>query len=188
MSKRNSRADRKHIKWLEDQLAKERKRKGSRRAAVFFGTIAIVGFVLSFQFLWPRMTLDADPSSFDPRDPHPLQFKLTNTGFISLNDVQIDLGLCFVQTDGPLIRIDPIPCSPTWLRFAQLHVDTRTRDQKYTFRIDDALTAEKPVSLTAADFILKVNYRPGYWPTLWETQFRFFTRPERDGKLSWQSQ
>jgi hypothetical protein len=89
--KRNSRIDRKRIKWLESQLAKSRQRKPM--GGGFLAWISVISFVVGLLFFWPRMTVEAT-GPIDPKNPRPIPFKLTNAGFVSLVDVQPVLGVC----------------------------------------------------------------------------------------------
>lgn len=140
--------------------------------------------------LWPRMTVDPEGYS-DPSQSSFLSFRLTNTGTITLTNVQPVLYPCSVRFRHPKnppsdSRGHPT-CNgpfkdgfspPTW------HTKALSMDEKQTLRFDDYVN-QLGLIIEYADVAIGIKYQPWILPWTSEKQFRFVTRKEPDGKLSW---
>ncbi|MGO8952084.1 MAG: hypothetical protein ACLP1W_19250 [Rhodomicrobium sp.] len=152
--------------------------------------VATVGFVAAAVTFLPRVTVDPE-GSLDPSSPYPISFRITNTGIIPLSDVQPILGICEFVVDIPKRMVDrcngplqsklvPFPAS-IW------HVNRLAMDEKYSIRLDDFLKIASSATFGGANISIIIEYRPWILPLHREKEFRFITRLESDGKLSWLS-
>jgi hypothetical protein len=183
----------KHIRQLEKELAEERARKPSRTSKAAKTLIAFLSFALGclgLLIFWPRMTVD--PGGDLDVVGRKMSFKVTNTGFTTLHEVQPILGLCQIAFGG---KLDPkYQCGGplgSKLLPAMLKIGTLTMDEKQSFRFDDGFQ-NTPNEPFAADISVIIRYEPAYlsWLCLaltCEKEFRFETRDEQGGKISWQS-
>jgi len=153
----------------------------SRLFAGFLAICTIVGLIV----FWPRLIVEA-VGQIDPLRPFPITFKITNTGFIPLDSVQPAIGLCDFWTGSP--KNLPDQCNGplgSYLQMPQWFVSTLARDETTEVRLDDLFNIIPPAQFGAADISIKVAFNPWIVPIHWQREFRFQTRPERDGKLSW---
>jgi hypothetical protein len=180
-----------HVKQLEKKLSAERLRKPRLLSKASNWLVTIVGLLLgAVALFWPRITVE--PETQVERTGKPMAFKVTNTGWLTLHDVQPLFGLCqltygrpfdkFYVCDGPL---------RSKLRPTTLRAGTLSMDEKFSFRFDDAIDIES-AEFTGADLSVIIQYRPaliGWVCNLveCEREFRFQTRKEVDGKFSWQA-
>jgi len=147
----------------------------------FLAICTIVGLIV----FWPRLIVEA-VGQIDPLRPFPITFKITNTGFIPLDSVQPAIGLCDFWTGSP--KNLPDQCNGplgSYLQMPQWFVSTLARDETTEVRLDDLFNIIPPAQFGAADISIKVAFNPWIVPIHWQREFRFQTRPERDGKLSW---
>jgi hypothetical protein len=153
----------------------------SRLFAGFLAICTIVGLIV----FWPRLIVEA-VGQIDPLRPFPITFKVTNTGFIPLESVQPAIGLCDFWTGSPKNLPDQCngPLGP-YLQMPQWFVSTLARDETTEVRLDDLFNIIPPAQFGAADISIKVAFNPWIIPIHWQREFRFQTRLERDGKLSW---
>ena len=153
----------------------------SRLFAGFLAICTIVGLIV----FWPRLIVEA-VGQIDPLRPFPITFKITNTGFIPLDSVQPAIGLCDFWTGSP--KNLPDQCNGplgSYLQMPQWFVSTLARDATTEVRLDDLFNIIPPAQFGAADISIKVAFNPWIIPIRWQREFRFQTRLERDGKLSW---
>jgi hypothetical protein len=70
----------------------------------------------------------------------------------------------------------------------QWFAGSMAHDESHTFRLADVFDFGR---LGAADISIVIQYYPWWWPRWrslqWSNEFRFFTRVESDGTLSWQT-
>jgi hypothetical protein len=146
----------------------------------FLGFCTALGIIA----LWPRVTIEPE-GQIDPSNPHPIYFKITNTGFVPLRDVDPFIGLCVYFAGEP--RNLPERCEgPLGARFlmSQWHVRWLARDEPTKIRLDDALNIGP--QLGGADISVGLVFSVWMIPLLRvPIEYRFQTHVERDGKLSW---
>lgn len=166
---------------------KERSKWHSRLWAGALAVATLIGGYVAVLTLLPRVTIksasDLDPATTSPIIP----FTIGNTGFIALYDVQPMVGICSIDVagarvpvrfagpncNGPLrARISP----PNW-KASRLEVD-----EKYQIRLDDAF---KGVTITNAEISIVVEFQIWFYPQRIRKEFRFSTRKEANGKLTW---
>jgi hypothetical protein len=183
----------KHIESLEKRLREEKSRRPTRFSKTTGAIITGLGLLLGLAGLlvfWPRITVDPD-GDIDLANQRAMAFKVTNTGFLTLNDVQPLLGLCqmsfgkgfdasFKCSGSISSRLKPLPA----------RVGTLSMDERASFRFDDLI--DGPAPDFKADISVIIEYRPAFvgWICNWtacEKEFRFQTRNEIGGKLSWQA-
>jgi len=153
----------------------------SRLFAGFLAICTIVGLIV----FWPRLIVEA-VGQIDPLRPFPITFKITNTGFVPVESVQPAIGLCDFWTGSP--KNLPDQCNGplgSYLQMPQWFVSTLARDETTEVRLDDLFNIIPPAQFGAADISIKVAFNPWIVPIHWQSEFRFQTRLERDGKLSW---
>ena len=140
---------------------------------------------------WPRLTVEAG-APFDPSKGDPLAFTISNTGFMELRDVEPAVGLCGIGAS-------PIPPCNGPLTTKMSRTNWRVKffeiDEKYTIRVDasgpqstDGLFYFPPgqiVSNMEIEISIVVSYQPWILPIRRTKEFRFGTRQERNGTLSW---
>lgn len=152
---------------------------------VTIGSVIVVGlgFVASVLTLLPRIVVNSGPQ-ID-------QFSITNTGYVPLTNVKPAIGMCKIQMKNRPLMKPMTPCdqyrgvrlSPNSWFMKQLGLD-----EGYTIRLFDAfevLPIQPPFELEEADITIVIGYNPWIIPLRQEAEFRFFTRKENDGSLSW---
>ena len=161
---------------------REQRRLLTKFRAVILFLLGVSG--LSVIGLWPRLTVDPG-GQIDPITLSPIQFTITNTGFLSLSNVRPMLGICQLGFGRPLdssFRCEsPIPSKlvpRAW--FAR----TLARDERHTIRLDDLFNVNPSLPFTGADISIAFSLDLWFIPRPTK-EFRFVTRLERDGKFSW---
>jgi hypothetical protein len=185
-----------HIKALEKRLADEKSRKPSRFSKTAGAIITVLGLLLGcagLSVFWPRLTVDPE-GEIDLKAGRAMVFKVQNTGFLTLHDVQPLLGLCQINIGS---RPDPSHICPGPLGSRMIptymRIGTLSMDEKSSFRLDDLFNGKPPDDDFAADISAIIEYRPAVvgWMICallpCQKEFRFQTRKELDGKLSWQA-
>ncbi len=156
------------------------------------GGIALaIGLPASVVTFLPRISVDVRP--IDPAEPHKTEITIANTGHVSLKNVKPAVGLCRLLIKD-ITHLSEVGCDDKrrvrllrdkdeWFS-KQLDVD-----EKYSIRLDDLLeefpilNVEKSSDFQGADITVIIGYEVWTFPR--ETEFRFFTRKEKDGRLSW---
>jgi hypothetical protein len=64
-------------------------------------------------------------------------------------------------------------------------IKTLARDEATKIRIDDLFNIHAPAKFGAADISIVVTFNPWIVPYRYTIEYRFRTRAERDGNLSW---
>jgi hypothetical protein len=147
----------------------------------------IVGIAAGLVTFLPRMTIDA-VDLVDPSRPWPMHFTIVNTGIIPLTSVQPMLGICELWLGEP--RNLPDRCSGPILSRLAPHSWFAKRlggDKRYTISLDEAFALAPGVKFGGADISIEIRYEPWFLPIERKKEFRFVTRVEGDGKLSWLS-
>ena len=138
----------------------------------------LVGILIVF---WPRVTVESEKSSIDPLNPYAIPFVITNTGFLPLTNVQPAVGVC--ESGEPQALEDLCKGSlQKRLAFKGWFIKKMRMDDKYTMRLDDGLKFEK---FGGANISIVITYQPWFLWFSMEKEFRFFTRLEEDGTISW---
>jgi hypothetical protein len=152
-----------------------------------FAAVLVVCTLLGAVVLWPRVTIEPDEGQIDPSHPYPIAFKITNTGFVQLRDVQPFIGICEFWTGEP--KNLPERCiGSLGSKFAmpQWRVGWLARDEPTKVRFDDLFKITGTAKFGAADISVGVEFYIWYIPWLRiPIEYRFQTRLEQDGKLSW---
>jgi hypothetical protein len=145
----------------------------------------------------PHVTVEpVTPTEFDSSNLSRISFVIANTGVISLTDVQPTLGVCGILMGQQPQEISDWCAGPLTYQFhfQQWFAKTLGVDERYTIRLDDVIALPKTSRpyhfLSAADLSILVHFHPWYlkfWPFNMEREFRFKTKLEADGKLSWEA-
>src|SRR5579862_5091423 len=75
---------------------RNRQERNERRLKFFAAVGAVIAMALGLIVFWPKLTVEAGRFEFDPSNPHPLPFVISNIGFIQLRDVQPTIKHCLV--------------------------------------------------------------------------------------------
>src|ERR1700716_1025305 len=108
-----------------------------------FAAVLVFCSLLALLVFWPRVVVESD-SPFDPASPHPIAFKITNTGFVALRDIQPALGICALWFGEP--KNLPDRCAGSLGdRFAmpQWRANWLNRDETLKIRLDDLIQPER---------------------------------------------
>jgi hypothetical protein len=140
---------------------------------------AILAFctLLGVIVLWPRITIDPDRSQIDPLHPFPVSFTIRNTGFIPLENLRIDLGLCTIWTGPPMTLPDRCQKVRSYLYKPEWRARRLARDEPFQIRLDDLLNIVPPAELGAADISVRATFYPWIIPYNFQIEHRFQTRP-----------
>lgn len=165
--------------------------------AAFFGPSAVfVGVASGVLAFLPHVVVEpVTPTEFDSSSPSALSFVIANTGPIPLTDVQPTLGVCrILGGQQPQEISDRCPETLPELHFQQWLARKLRVDERYTIRLDDVIAVPKTSRpwhfLSAADLSIVVHFYPwflAFRPFNLEREFRFKTKLEADGKLSWEA-
>jgi hypothetical protein len=60
-----------------------------------------------------------------------------------------------------------------------------SRDESQEIRLEDLLAVKAPAIFGGADISIVLYFQPWFAPIPWSLEYRFQTRLEGDGKLSW---
>jgi hypothetical protein len=167
-----------HKKWQGKP-----KEKTSSFYKAFGYVVAAIGLAASIVTFLPRITVDAG-AQIDPGRPYPIPFTITNTGVVSLTSVQPAIGLCSFWTE---LSTQSSACEKIGVRFLnpQWFVHELRKDEKHVIRLDDLFRVSSPARFGGADISIVISYYPWLIPIKREIEFRFVTRKEMDGMLSW---
>ncbi len=146
----------------------------------------VVTIVSGFFYFLPRVTVE--PSGvYDPSNPSPLTFTISNTNVVPLRDVQPALGVCFIDTDKNRTNQQCNGPAGTKLAFAPWFVKWLDVDEKYQIIIEDALSLGDSTQIQNANITIAVIYTPWFMPSWWRStrEFRFITRKLSNGKIYW---
>ena len=154
-------------------------------ARMMWGVFLAFCTIIGLNALWPRIVVEPI-GQIDPSDPHPIIFKITNTGFMPLWNVQPGFGLCEFATGVP--HNPPERCQKelgSVLIMPQWHVSELSRDEPTEIRFDELISLQPPAKFADADISVVVTFYPWFMPNRMRLEYRFQTRLEEDGKLSW---
>src|ERR1700733_8772501 len=85
--------DREREKQRQPKPLPQKPRRVWTFASKAFAGVLAVCTLLGAVVLWPRVTIEPE-GQIDPSHPYPIAFKITNTGFVPLRDVQPFIGVC----------------------------------------------------------------------------------------------
>jgi hypothetical protein len=167
--------------WADAQAVRRRNR--SLRA---LATAIFVGGAAAALMYLPGVTVEPE-GPLDPSSPYPISFKISDSNFIPLQNVNTYLVICYaVSAPGPPAQ----GCRPpykTRLFKAAWRDHVLASDQSFTIALDDFMRFIAPEKFGGADISIIVEYQPGFIPFRQEKEFRFATVPRVDGKLDWVS-
>jgi hypothetical protein len=164
-------------------------------AAIASFVVASVGFASAVVTFFPRFAVDA-PGPFDPLQPPSMPFTITNNSIIPLWDVQPYIGICkFVWGPefGEVTLKSDHPCDgplDVLFRNPEMFVRRFTTDERLVVRIEEAFRPPYPIRdnhnrMKSAVISIVLEFQPWFIPWHSTKQFRFSTRKEADGELSW---
>jgi hypothetical protein len=112
-------------------------------------------------------------------------FTVTNTGFITLSDVNVSFGLGQMGFGGVRLRQNVVPNFTSLQALSESRGHSLSRDEAYTITLGDFVNGGEPEPLTGADIAIVVQYKPWILPWKCEEVRRFVTKKQTDGKLYW---
>ncbi len=147
--------------------------------------VFVSGAAAALMFL-PGVTVDPE-GPLDPSSPYPISFRISDSNFIPLHNVNAYLVICYAVP----VPVPPAQgCQPpyrTRLFKAGWRDHVLASDRSFTITLDDFMRFIAPEKLGGADISIIVEYQPGIIPLRQEKEFRFATAPRVDGKLDWVS-
>ena len=173
-------------------LPQESPRKSRRYWSIFLralgGMTFCLGLAASVATFLPRITVDSPPQ-IDPLSPYPIPFTITNIGLVPLVNVQPAIGICELWTKRTSESShDSRPCEGSIrgrIMMDKWFIKELRADERHLIRLDDLFHIKPPARFGGADISIIVSYQPWLIPFKREFEFRFFTREEKDGTLSW---
>src|SRR5450631_356540 len=151
--------------------------------------LSILASLVALLSLMPRVSASLPSSPVDPNDILSGSFEVSNTGYIPLKDVSIELASAYIGNpapDGSLRGPFKDDGSPTFgLRFQLAGMN------HHYLGIDDRLTVNPGTQfqgeIGVADIAIVVKYQPWFIPIQREKLFRFILMPDRQGRIYWRS-
>ena len=168
------------LRWLRENL--------TLKDLLIWASVIIGIFAGAFAFL-PRVTVEPS-GAYDPSNPSPITFVITNTNIVPLRDVQVAIGVCYLgfgdqsprqpECNGPaLSHLIFTPWRTEWL-------DT---DEKFLIALEEAMkdSSNPRRQFDTANITIGVYYYPWRVPWFWKPlkEFRFITKRMSDGKIYW---
>lgn len=149
----------------------------------------MTGFAAAILAILPRMTVEPAPG-VDASLPSTTTFTVTNTGPVPLKDVRVLLGVCDIAFNSEPM---PLPANDrcngplgSKLMPTKWSAKSMAVDEKYVVRLDDLFVVRR---YAYASVSIIIQYNPPYLPFdgfRREKEFRFVTKKDPDGKLSWE--
>jgi hypothetical protein len=154
---------------------------------VLWSSVLMTLLAGGFYFL-PRVTVDSS-GPYDPANPSPLTFTVTNTNIVPLRDVHFGIGVCYLDP-APNPHPDCNGPAESRLIFTSWTIKWLDVDEKYQIAIEDAIkvaTASGAQQVQSANITIAVIYTPWRMPSFWKStkEFRFITKRRSDGKIYW---
>ncbi|MGB5873585.1 MAG: hypothetical protein WBG01_09840 [Bacteroidota bacterium] len=152
---------------------------------LLLGIATLLGGMSAAVSFLPRVSISYS-SPVDPVNPFSALFTVKNDNFIPLYNVTAYVGIGQIAMAPAQIDPERIPTlksritRPRW-KWNELRMDEQvTISPAEMFAITDST-----VKLNGADIGIIIIYNPWLWPFRQEKVFRFITRPEKNGRLSW---
>jgi hypothetical protein len=178
-----SRKNREREKQQPPQQPPQKPRRLWTAAKTLFAATLAFCTLLGIAVLWPRITIEPY-GAFDPSSPSPLQFKISNIGFVPLTDIAPRLGICRLAWQGRPALLGPCD-PPRYLVPAGWQHAQMGMDEWYLISLDDAFKTPQPTAFESGDISIYVEYHPWFLPWTRHKESGFFTKKQNDGKLYW---
>jgi len=175
----------------------KRQQRNARWLKFIAAAVAFVSLAGSLIIFWPRIAVKATGSEFDPSNPHPPPFVISNIGVTQLRNVQPMIRLCLiprrpVDTLVPNVPLCNGPPSAPY-RYGPWFKKSLSMHEKYMIRLDAGPGANGSNGLfdfgsgtiSRLEISIIVDYRPWLLPIPCEKVFKFSTRKEENGMLAW---
>jgi hypothetical protein len=150
----------------------------------------------AFYFL-PRVTIDPS-GAYDPSNPSPITFTISNINIVPLRDVQVAICLCYIKAPAGSPQIEfrgaeagrgetPIECNgPAGAKVAgPWFVRWLDTDERYQVALEDAVRLAQIRQSERANITIAVIYSPWWMPWRATKEFRFVAKRRSDGKIYW---
>jgi hypothetical protein len=137
-------------------------------------------------FFLPRVTIESS-GPYDPSNPSPVTFVISNINIIPLRDVQPSIGICYLGILGGN-RMNGANCtgpSESVFDFTRWRIHWLAADEKYQIAIEDVMRLPDARQFDDADITISVTFTPWYMPWHTTKEFRFITTKRSDGKIYW---
>lgn len=144
----------------------------------------LAGGTAAAVLLFPGVTV-APEAPFDPANPYPISFRIADSNFVPLSNVNAYLVICYVAAAPAPVPQRCQSSGKTLLFKAGWRDHSLAADQSFTITLDDFMRFTPPTKFGAADISIMVEYQPWLVPVRQEKEFRFTTLPQSDGKLYW---
>jgi len=173
------------VKWL----------RSATSAFVTWAATVLTIFAGAVVFL-PRITVE--PSGpYDPTNPSPITFTISNANIVPLGDVVAAVGLCELTLPGRLpgggsIILKGAGQCTTGAAMTRLpnpgwHIKWLDADERWQIALEEQFTGSAAAQVENADITISMEYTPWSLPWFWRSskQFRFVTTKRSDGKIYW---
>jgi hypothetical protein len=147
-------------------------------------------------FFFPRVTVESS-GPYDPSNPSPITFTISNINIVPLRNVQFAIGLCYITPPERGITLrggdsgsgtNPLECNGpagTKIVFMPWTIKWLDTDEKYQVALEDAIKVDLTKQIETANITIAVIYSP--WRMFWRNtkEFRFITKKLSDSKVYW---
>lgn len=144
--------------------------------------------LLGALFFLPRVSVETS-GPYDPSNPTPISFTITNSNIIPLRNFQAGVGLCFLKFM-PLSGDEPKCDDESTTRFINPYwfANWLNPDEKFQIFLEDLMKEASPIGKPKdlnGNITIYVEYSS--WYAFWRDskEFRFITRKLSDGKTYW---
>jgi len=188
------------------KIANDRSTPVARLRATILGVATLIGVAAAVIAFWPRMTVT--PSGlFDESNAYSETFTVTNTGFLAFEDVQVEIGICTIETAKHDFEVSPNNCQGGFVKIAiggpPWWTSELRRDEPFSIVLSDGLNVptekyraahpntiagfQMMSELQAANVIVVVSFKPWPWPIATGRSFRFVAEEQSNGKIMWRA-
>jgi hypothetical protein len=148
----------------------------------------LLGLAVGALALLPRISVSPPSSQVDPNNVLSVSFDISNTGYIPLEDVSAKLAAGDIgapNAPGIHAKRKPNGAPEFWVYFPII------QNQHHYLGLDERFTINPESQMggfvSQADIAVIVSYQPWFIPWRREKSFRFFAKPDRQGKVYWRS-